>query len=94
MLTSETTTTTTKKAKQREKAKTREPRTHMSRPQSPIWDDPSPIPRLRTVSDDLGLDVSDFGLVVPGRSEDAKVVDLRGMARWGGKVREEGRGER
>lgn len=51
-------------------------RTHVSRLQSSVGDDPSPVPGLRAVSDDLGLDVSDLGLIVLGRSKDAKVVDL------------------
>jgi len=50
--------------------------THVSRLQSSVRDDPSPVPRLRTVGDDLFLDVTD-GLVVLGRrTEDAEVVDL------------------
>jgi hypothetical protein len=51
-------------------------KTHVSRLQGSVRDDPSPVPGLRTVSDDLFLDVPDGLVVVLGRSEEAEVVDL------------------
>jgi hypothetical protein len=55
--------------------------THVSRLQGSVRDDPSPVPGLRTVGDDLLLDVTDRLVVVLGRSEEAEVVDLQESSR-------------
>lgn len=59
----------------------------MSALQGSVGDDPRPVSRLSTVGDHLGLDVTDLGLVVTGRTKDAEVVDLWRGRRCGGVVR-------
>lgn len=57
--------------------------THVSRLQGSVRDDPGPVPGLRTVGDDLFLDVPDGLVVVGRRTEDAEVVDLQESSRVG-----------